>query len=50
MGREEVKDSDMVMDSCRCIARETSESAYIWDSEGVGKTEIDDDRNSVEYI
>ena len=49
MGRDEVKDSDMVRDSNRRIARETSESAYIWDSKGVRKAEIDDNGNSVQY-
>ena len=37
---EEIRDLDMVMDSCRHIAREISESAYIWDSEGDGKREL----------
>ena len=40
MGGEEVKDSDMVMERSRRIARETSNSAYSLDSKGVGKTEI----------
>ena len=39
---------DRVLDSWRRISRETSESAYILDSEGVGKMEIVDDGNSVE--
>ena len=30
MGGDEVKDSDMVMDSCRRIAREASNSEYTW--------------------
>ena len=42
MGVEEGKESDMVMDSCWRIARETSESVYRWDIEGDGKTEIVD--------
>ena len=46
MVKEEVKETDMVMDSCWCIARETSESVYIWDIEGVRKMEIADNRNS----
>ena len=50
MGGEEFKDSDMVINSCWGIARETTESACSCDSEGVGKTEIVDDGNSVEYI
>ena len=40
----------MVRDSNRRIARELSESAYSCDSQGDGKTEIDNDGNSVEYI
>ena len=39
---------DRVMDSCRRIARDTLESAYIWDREGGGNTEIGGDKNSVE--
>ena len=50
MGGDEVRDLDRVMDSCRRIARETPESAYSWESEGAGKTEIGGDGNSVEYI
>ena len=50
MGGEEVKDSDMVRKSSQCIARESSESAYIWDSKRVGKTEVFGIGNSVEYI
>ena len=38
------------MDSSWGIARESSESAYIWDSKGVGKTDIVSVGNSVEYI
>ena len=47
---DEVKDSDMVIDSCQSIARETSDSAYSRANEGDGKTEIFDNGNSVEYI
>ena len=36
------------MDSGWSIARESSELAYGWDSERVGKTEIFYDRNRVE--
>ena len=50
MGRYEVKGLDMVRDSKRRIARELLESEYSWDREGSGKTEIDDDEDSVEYI
>ena len=50
MGGEEVKDSDRVWEISWCTARESSESVYIWDSEGVGKTEIVGIGNSVEYI
>ena len=49
MGGDEVKDSDMVTDNCRRIAKETSKSLYRWDSKGVGKTEIVVDGNSVDY-
>ena len=48
MGRDEVKNSDKVMESSRRIARESSESAYSWDCARVGNTEIVDDRNSVD--
>ena len=41
---------DVVRDSNRRIARETSESMYIWDNERSRKTEIVDNGNSVEYI
>ena len=37
---DEVKDSDRVRKGCRRIERETSESAYSWDSEGDGKMEL----------
>ena len=40
----------MVKDGNRRIARETSELAYSKDSERDGKTDIVDNRNSVEYI
>ena len=49
MGRDEIKDLDMVRDSNRRIARETLELAYSWNIEGAGKTEIVDDGNSVEW-
>ena len=49
MGRDKVKDSGKVVDSCHCIARESPESAYSMDREREGKTEIVDDGNSVEY-
>ena len=48
-GWGEVKDNDLVMDICWHMERESSELAYSWDSKSVGKTEIVDDRNSVEY-
>ena len=49
-GRDEVKDLDTVrVDNWR-ISRETLELAYIWYSERSGKTEIFDNRNSVECI
>ena len=48
MGGEEVKDSDMEMQCRRRISRETSESAYRWDSKVVRKIEIVDIGNSVE--
>ena len=48
MGRDEVKDSDMVRDINRRKARETSESVYSWDSKGSEKTEIVDEGNSVQ--
>ena len=50
MGWPEVKESDTVKNANYRIARETSEPAYIWDSERDGKTEIFDNGNSVEYI
>ena len=49
MGRDKFKDSDKVVDSCRRIARGSSESAYSVAREGEGKTEIVDNRNSVVY-
>ena len=39
-GGEEVKDSDMVRERRRSIARETSELEYSWDIEWDGKTEV----------
>ena len=45
---EEVKDLDKVMESSWRIAREISESEYIWDCERVGKMEIVNNGNSVE--
>ena len=47
-GGGEVKDSDKVRERSRSIARETSESAYSWDSKGDGKTEVVGIINSVE--
>ena len=38
----------MVRDDNQRIERDTSESAYIWDSVRIGKTDIVDVRNSVE--
>ena len=40
----------MVQEIIRRIARESSESAYRWDSEGVGEMEIVGIGNSVECI
>ena len=48
MAEEKAKDSDRVMDNCPRIAREASELEYIWNIEGVGKTEIVDDGDIVE--
>ena len=45
---EEAKDADRVRTGCRQIAREISESAYIWDTEGDGNTEIFGIRDKVE--
>ena len=50
MGGEEVKDSDMVRKGFWRIARESSESAYSWESEGVGKMEYADIGDNVEQI
>ena len=47
---EEIKDSDMVWVSSRCIARDTSGLDYSRDSEGSGKKETVSIGNSVEYI
>ena len=44
---EEVKDLDRVRKRCRIITRETSELAYIWDSERGGKTEFSGIVNNV---
>ena len=41
---------DAMREDNRRIAREASESAYIWDSERARKIDIVDDGNSVEYI
>ena len=43
MGGDEVKDSDVVIESSRSIARDTSESAYIWYTIRVVKTVLVDD-------
>ena len=48
MGGDEVRNLDRVLDSCWRIARESSELAYILDSEGFRKTEIGGDGNSLE--
>ena len=48
MGGDEVKDSDMVMESSRHIARETLKSAYSRDSDRIGRTEIVNDGISVD--
>ena len=40
MRKEEVKESDTLVASGWHIARETSESVYIWDIKMAGKTEI----------
>ena len=37
------------MSGCRCIAREISESAYSWDSEGDGKRELACVGDKVDY-
>ena len=49
-GWDEAKESDVVRESNQFIARESLELAYSCDREMVGKTEIIDDGNSVEYI
>ena len=49
MEGEEFKDSNVVAESSRRIATETSESAYIWDIERSGESEIVSDGNSVDY-
>ena len=43
-----VKESDTARADNFCIARETLESMFSWDSERTGKTEIVDNRKSVE--
>ena len=48
--RDEFKESDMVSNGNRRIARETSDSAYSWDNERSRKTEMVDDGNSLECI
>ena len=45
---DEVKDSDTVRVDNWIIARETSDSAYIWDRDRAGNMVIVNDRNSVE--
>ena len=49
MGIDEVKDSDKLVNSCRNIARDTSESEYSMAREGGVKTEIVNNGNSVDY-
>ena len=48
MGWDKAKESDAVRDGNWHIARETLESASIWDSIKARKTEIADNSNSVE--
>ena len=48
MVRDEFKDLDAVTESGRRIARETLASAYSWECERTGKTEIVDDGNSAD--
>ena len=48
-GRDEVKNRDEVTESIWCIARETLESAFIWDSERARKMEIVGNRIGDEY-
>ena len=43
-----VKEKDTVMVCGWCIARDSSELAYIWDSERARRTEIVNDRNNME--
>ena len=47
-GRDEVKNLDTMREISRRISRETSELAYSWDSDVVGKTEIVDDKETVD--
>ena len=46
--RGKIRDLDMVMDSCRRIAREILESVYILDSEGGVKRELSGVGDNVE--
>ena len=39
MRRDKVKDAEQGMGGCQCIARERSELAYSWDTDGEGKME-----------
>ena len=36
---DKARDAEQGMGGCWCIARERSDSAYIWDTEGYRKTE-----------
>ena len=49
MGRETVKDLEMVVDSCWGISRELSESAYRRARKREGRKEIVEVGNSAEY-
>ena len=48
-GIDEVMNRDEVTESIWCIARETLESAFIWDSERARKMEIVGNRIGDEY-
>ena len=48
-GVDKVKESGVVMEYSQRISRETSESAYSWDSDRFGKTDIVDNGISVDY-
>ena len=48
MGSDEVKDLELVIESSHHIASEKLESVYSWDSDSDGKTEIFDNRISVD--